>query len=155
VFVDEERSYAERSGKANRDMGWIRVLAYREAGIPWLSERDGRMRDRRNGPRPEGAEPPSADRGLASPGEAESQLKADGDRGSREESNPGTGWGDQSWDPVNRTSFLAEHRATDHVVLRYEYASGLRALGIDIRRNRDRLRERERGDLGFAQPPRR
>src|SRR5262249_2892599 len=30
VFVDEERSYAERTGQANGDMGWIRVLAFRE-----------------------------------------------------------------------------------------------------------------------------
>ena len=30
VFVDERRSYAARTGQANSDMGWIRVLAYRE-----------------------------------------------------------------------------------------------------------------------------
>jgi hypothetical protein len=30
VFVDEERSYAERTGQANGDMGWIRVLSFRE-----------------------------------------------------------------------------------------------------------------------------
>jgi hypothetical protein len=30
VFVDERRSYAERTGQANGDMGWIRVLAFRE-----------------------------------------------------------------------------------------------------------------------------
>ena len=28
VFVDEERSYAERTGQANGDMGWIRVLSF-------------------------------------------------------------------------------------------------------------------------------
>jgi hypothetical protein len=32
VFVDEKRSYAERTGQANSDMGWIRVLAFREQG---------------------------------------------------------------------------------------------------------------------------
>ena len=30
VFVDERRSYAERTGQANSDMGWIRVLSFRE-----------------------------------------------------------------------------------------------------------------------------
>jgi len=40
-------------------------------------------------------------------------------------------------------------------VFRYEYASGLRALGIRPVRYRDRLWEREHGDLGFALPPRR
>ena len=32
VFVDEQRSYAERTGQSNGDLGWIRVLAFREAG---------------------------------------------------------------------------------------------------------------------------
>jgi hypothetical protein len=35
VFVDEERSYAERSDKANGDMGWIRVLSFREQRTWW------------------------------------------------------------------------------------------------------------------------
>jgi len=30
VFVDEDRSYAERTDQANGDMGWIHVLAFRE-----------------------------------------------------------------------------------------------------------------------------
>ena len=34
VFVDESRSYAQRTGQANSDMGWIRVLAFREQ-LPW------------------------------------------------------------------------------------------------------------------------
>jgi len=33
VFVDERRSYAERTGQANGDMGWIRVLAFRETPL--------------------------------------------------------------------------------------------------------------------------
>jgi hypothetical protein len=45
VFVDEERSYAERSGKTNGDMGWIRVLAFREEGSHWITGREGRFRD--------------------------------------------------------------------------------------------------------------
>jgi hypothetical protein len=55
---------------------------------------------------------------------------------------------------VQRVWFVAERRATDQLVFRYEYASGLRALGIHPRGSRDRIHERERGELGFAQPPR-
>ena len=49
--------------------------------------------------------------------------------------------------------FNPEAQATDHLALRYEYESGLRALGIFPER-RYRLWEREDGRLGFAQPPR-
>jgi hypothetical protein len=46
---------------------------------------------------------------------------------------------------------------SDRVTLRYEYAAALEALGIFVDRfaARDRLRERDRGDAGFARPPRR
>ena len=70
------------------------------------------------------------------------------------DSNPGTGWGQQQWDRVNRTHFLAEATPVDRITLRYEYANGLRALGIRIRNVRDRAFERDNGELGFAQPPR-
>jgi hypothetical protein len=168
VFVDEERSYAERSGKANGDMGWIRVLSFREAGQPWLSYRDRKFDNYRDGGRDDSrndglSEEPYASREEGAP--TAGDAAAPGQAGARPESqsrslegkkaNPGTGWGDQSHDPVNRTQFTAEHHASDHVVLRYEYAPDLLALGIDVRRHRDRLSERERGDFGFAQPPRR
>ena len=47
VFVDEERSYAERTGQANGDLGWIRVLSFREqrnTARPWLARRTRRSR---------------------------------------------------------------------------------------------------------------
>ena len=65
---------------------------------------------------------------------------------------PGTGWGDHRYDPVQQTSFEPQGWAADQLALRYEYDSGLRALGIFTRR--PRVFERERGELGFAQPPR-
>ena len=46
---------------------------------------------------------------------------------------------------------MADRNATDRITLRYEYASALRALGINL--GRDRLSERD-GNLGFAKPPR-
>ncbi len=161
VFVDEERSYAERTGQANGDMGWIRVLSFQERRPhTWFNE--PKLRDRDDEIVPFGQEmgegeldksapsqPPSSDLRAQKPAPGESKSY-----GSREESNsnPGTGWGDSRFDPVQRTRFLAVSHATDRIVLRYEYASGLRALGIRIH-NRDRLWDRERGELGFAQPP--
>ena len=52
--------------------------------------------------------------------------------------------------------FDPQPHAGERVTLRYEYAAALRALGIDVRSGpytRNRLRERDRGDGGFAKPP--
>jgi len=166
VFVDEQRSYAERTGQANGDMGWIRVLAFREQSRHW--DRGGKIRSREDNDELYGALPkrnakdtpteerelkksaPEA-RGQAAPTAPEAQMY--GER-NENDSNPGTGWGQKQWDHVNRTSFLAESSPADRITLRYEYANGLRALGIRIRNPRDRTWEREHGQLGFAQPPR-
>ena len=147
-FVDEERSYAERTGQANGDMGWVRVAAFEEhRRVAIRHSRDGDNSqegapfDERSGKR--AAEPRS--------------LGPDGAEGApRADNYPGTGWGERRHDRVNETQFDAVAQATDQLVLRYEYASGLRALGIDpVRwRNDNRLQDRERGELGFARPPR-
>jgi len=171
VFVDEERSYAERTGQANGDMGWIRVLAFREQRPFW--DRYGKIRGREGddevapyGTAPEqeredGAAPerrelqksaPRAQSNETAPG-APGDAQLYGQRDDASESSPGTGWGQKQWDRVNRTRFVAEHSPVDRFALRYEYVSGLRALGIRIWRGQDRLWERERGELGFAQPP--
>jgi len=170
VFVDEERSYAERTGQANGDMGWIRVLAFREQRRFWDDfgkiRGEERPRDWRGddfdgrahrdeepaSPAPETRE--MAPRGELQEDRAESHLDgARRDMASRQ-SNPGTGWGERRSDHVNRTHFTAERQPVDRITLRYEYASGLRALGIfPERHHRDRLWERERGQVGFAQPP--
>jgi len=160
VFVDEEVSYASRTGQANGDMGWIRVLAFEEQR-PWnditpelrydndprsTREKPGDRDDartRREAPEaqnaPRAAEPEGADR------------KAQQFHGGQQ-NYPGTGWGDQDFDPVRRVDFTPSRNATDHLVLRYEYASGLRALGIFPPR-RGRIWDRDGGDLGFAKPP--
>jgi hypothetical protein len=169
VFVDERRSYAERTGQANADMGWIRVLSFREQLSWWeKNQRDwgkvkGMYGDGGSGsravPAPEMA--PQA-RSQESLEEAAPQLEGkrqalEGEKSYArgEESYPGTGWGDRSEDRVRRVQFNPERNATDRLIFRYEYASGLRALGIVPVRNdrRDRLHERD-GDLGFARPPR-
>jgi len=141
VFVDEEHSYASRTDQANGDMGWIRVLSFREQPqrITWRDEdRPGYPKDR-------------AGARSQAPSPSAGELRADGTR-ENNDSAPGTGWGDSRYDPVTRTEFAAVATPTDQIVLRYEYADGLRALGINFRQ--PRVWERERGQLGFAAPPR-
>jgi hypothetical protein len=165
VFVDESRSYAERTDQANNDMGWIRVLSFRERRPWWGSYRDGRE-DRRT-PRLDGERKSSPEAGSPQAGEMQRSKPSEKPQGRDESGNdnraygddgsfPGTGWGDRKYDPVRETRFTADGGPVDHLVLRYEYESGLLALGIEPRhlRSRDRLRERD-GEFGFAQPPRR
>jgi hypothetical protein len=187
VFVDEQRSYAERTGQANSDMGWIRVLSFREQ-LPWWQKqragfRQGSPRLLDDAPRAsapqslneqpqaraqeslETSEPkrakdsaPAPSKSMAPEARGEASLdardnlaKGEGEGGSF----PGTGWGERKQDHVERVQFTPEPVAVDRLNFRYEYASGLHALGIfpERRRGRDRLSERD-GDLGFARPPR-
>ncbi len=160
VFVDEERSYAERTGQANGDMGWIRVLAFKE-NKPWVQYRDDRpalpYEGRGDAPEFEGRERSHMDDAAprsAKPNTLEgNKQRADSFHGAPE-SAPGTGWGSKGWDPVTRTHFTPHPRPVDQLAFRYEYESGLRALGIFPNRWRDRVWERDRGQLGFAKPPR-
>jgi len=173
VFVDERRSYAERTGQANSDMGWIRVLAFREQQRPlaWGKIRQGYRDDgtraqvpqesnekRARDSREEQAPPPVAENAQPNSGKAV-VPEAEGNMSRSEPKDggtfPGTGWGERRSDPVRRVEFTPEKWATDHLKFRYEYASGLRALGIIPVTGpwRERLGDRD-GDLGFAKPPR-
>jgi hypothetical protein len=165
VFVDEQASYAARVGKANGEMGWVRVATFEEqrplafyqqprrdlGGEPSGSE-DSRMKDERaqnSAPSTEAPEP-ARKQATASPklqGNATDQLG----RQEAQASVPGTGWGERRNDHVERTEFLAAASCTDQLIFRYEYASGLQALGIFPRGNR--VWERENGSLGFVRPP--
>jgi hypothetical protein len=173
VFVDEERSYATRTGQANGDMGWIRVLAFEERRPlarfdapriqrPYGDEASGRAEDQSRGRDAREAAPES--KALPAPSEARAQaeemqaphaekslLRGMTPAAPRADAYPGTGWGERRHDPVQETWFVAAAAPSDHLVFRYEYANGLLALGIDLRG--DRLWNRERGELGFAQPP--
>jgi len=160
TFVDEERSYAARSGKANARLGWIEVEVFRERRPVvrpwpyWPRPDDGRygedQREENRGEpdaktKDEGAS--SARDGIAGRAPAPPATAAP--------VYPGTGWGPRAEDPVRVVSFDPEPTPAERVTLRYEYASALRALGILPRQwwARDRLRERERGESGFARPP--
>jgi hypothetical protein len=171
VFVDERRSYAERTGQANSDMGWIRVLAFREQ-LPWWETHGndwGRVKSgyRDSGPQsslpvpneeaPRARAEDSKDSAPApttqrmAPESQELRAQGESQNGG---SFPGTGWGERKQDRVQRTQFNPEPVAVDRIIFRYEYASGLQALGIlPVRRYRDRLGERD-GEMGFAKPPR-
>ena len=170
VFVDEQRSYASRTGQANGDMGWIRLLAFEEDRPVAINQfRD----DRRRKSSPRAATPDelgrleekdrnkagqeregSADAEAPAAPEARQKLAPQTLEGAprAEESFPGTGWGDRKRDAVRRTWFVPALAASDHIVLRYEYASGLTALGILP--EWERLDVRQRGEFGFAKAPR-
>lgn len=159
VFVDEQRSYASRTGQANGDMGWIRVLAFAERGAQVMTrprpvhdgyeglgarEEKGRMEAAPN------EAPMAADRVLRESATQSTEKSAL--RGGRaDEAYPGTGWGERRADRVSETWFVAAARPADRLVFRYEYPSGLLALGIHPEGRR--LEQRERGELGFAPPP--
>jgi hypothetical protein len=145
TFVDEQRSYAARSGKANPKLGWIELSVYRERSAAAVTPRVRRERAPTEEERDDAArhEPPPATQEERSAGAAAPR------------SYPGTGWGTAAHDPATLVDFDARPEPAERVTLRYEYADGLRALGIDVRSwhaTRDRLRERDRGD-GFARPP--
>jgi hypothetical protein len=161
TFVDEERSYAARSGKANSKMGWVEVAVYRERSRrigsywPWRSEPGARERsseEREDAPPPPMAKsaPPASAPSESAEAKRAPEGMADGGR-----AYPGTGWGQRADDHVVVVDFEPERNPAERITLRYEYASGLRALGIDVRPRwtRDRLRERDRGQGGFARPP--
>jgi hypothetical protein len=151
TFVDERASYAARSGKANRKMGWIEVAVFRERGARLLAGKNetddaGRARDQKR--TAEAAGPPAS---AAAPEAAAPHRERDS-AGAR--SFPGTGWGAATRDRVVLVDFDPEETPSDRVTLRYEYRRALVALGVVPREApRDRLRDRDRAEGGFAPPP--
>jgi hypothetical protein len=159
-------------------MGWIEVKVYRERDRPSLcclpSRRPSPLEDEARGRAEESAEAagpagrdaaappttgavPGAAPAPATPApESPDVYTARPDaRAQAKRSYPGTGWGTRLDDPVVVVSFEAESAPAETLTLRYEYAPALRALGIRLGPDlaRDRLRERERGEGGFAVPP--
>lgn len=171
VFVDEERSYAARTDQENGDLGWIRVIAFQEVRpIAYSPPAWGRVRsnDRDGGANqaPESRGDAARDEAKAAPREEGQRMRAQGmgtestpapgtQPLAEREASPGTGWGGNQRDRVRQVSFEPERFACAQVILRYEYQSALVSLGILPWRgyDRDRLWERENGQLGFAQPP--
>jgi hypothetical protein len=183
TFVDERASYAARSGKANSRMGWIEVAVYRERPRPYVYRPDPVYRtdpyEGRGGAEEAGersadaSEAPAKKDGDTEADRSQKTARGDGrDRPSARNEGPvlkgppatvppaggypGTGWGARQTDPAMLVDFEPEASPAEKVALRYEYASALRALGILPAPGwaRDRLRERESGDAGFAKPPR-
>jgi hypothetical protein len=147
VFVDEGQSYAARSGQMNGKVGWIEIAVYRERSRPVAVPAPRCEKGRTAVP---------SDQAQASSELTEASPSSAGEaaRGSRPRSYPGTGWGEALDDGAYLVEFEAESTPSQRVTLRYEYAPALRALGILPAHPEHRLSERERGDHGFALPPR-
>ncbi len=147
TFVEEGESYAARSGKVSSKMGWIEIAVFREQR-PYVARWPLQPRVREDAPGAEPAAPEAAD-------SAEGSKRVEGRARALADGYPGTGWGRASDDRAQVVSFDPCPLAAESITLRYEYAAALRALGIlpspDLAR--DRLRERERGEWGFAAPP--
>ena len=158
TFVDEKSSYATRSGKANSRMGWIEVSVYRERRR-WAWNRPHDEVDQRAGEPAEGAaraeSAPSAPPPSADAAEAEAGALGKSQSGARKRSYPGTGWGSRAHDPVVVVDFAPESAPAERTTLRYEYRRALVDLGVlpSPHARHDRLRERDRGEPGFAPPP--
>jgi hypothetical protein len=165
TFVEEERSYAARSGQANNKMGWVEIAVYRERRrAVWRHYDDGRpdthgRESTFGGDAGVGGAAPEAPATAAPKAEekraADAYRDSGGARRPEAQRYPGTGWGQATDDRVVVVDFEPERAPAQRTTLRYEYASGLRALGIDVRPvyTRDRLRDRDRGQGGFAKPP--
>ena len=162
TFVDETVSYAARTGQANPKLGWVELAVYRErrpyVRRPWFpieprvrSEAGKEAQASGNAEAPEASPEASAPENGA---RTAAPLRGDS-TGAPPSGYPGTGWGDRDDDPAQVVSFEPETAPAETVTLRYEYARGLRALGILPQPDccRDRLGERERGGWGFAPPP--
>jgi hypothetical protein len=144
-------------------MGWVRVLAFEEERPIAMYTRP----DERNGGDPSREEEhkgTASERQAGPPAAAKGETGEDspprpapeslfGESAPRADAYPGTGWGRRRHDPVREVRFEPVAAAADHLALRYEYWSGLQALGIFT--GRDRLSERERGECRFALPPER
>jgi hypothetical protein len=169
TFVEEGASYAVRSGKPTGKLGWVEIEVYRERR-PLVVRNEGRV----TSPAPATSSPEQAagagapapagrpseteqrkGRDAAAPAANASEAQADARSAEgAARSYPGTGWGPRADDRAVLVDFTPEPRPAERLTLRYEYASGLRALGLLPQPwwGRDRLQERDRGE-GFAKPP--
>lgn len=137
TFVDEERSYAARMGKASGRLGWIELDVFRE-------------RRRRDLVRREQEGPVAGDAAAAAPAPRSRAFEND----AAQEGFPGTGWGERAHDRARLVHFDPERHPVQSGVLRYEYRAALVALGVlGPEPDRDRLAQREQGVDGFAPAP--
>ena len=154
TFVDEEISYAARSGKTTSKMGWIEIAVFRERerdALLGLSRKNRASAEEKSGARDEATASGRA-------GDAEVGRAPSGEDDGPARSYPGTGWGPEADDPAVVVEFEPERRPSQRITLRYEYAQTLVTLGVlpRPRHGGDRLAERERGELaqrGFASSP--
>ncbi len=158
-FSSVSRSYAGRKGKA-RHVGVIGLAVFEEKEAPAIvlpEPKDGWIEGKRSSgraPASSRAEPPSETRATTS-------LDGEETRARRERPGLGTEFGENRTSVVSFTQFERKSRRPQaRAELRYNDASGLRALGIEIEPDVDlaELELRESADpfpeRSFAQPPR-
>lgn len=165
TFVDEQASYAARTGQANAHMGWIEVAVHREQPRPYVwrqpapapitpdpaRDREARAQDAPSEPKATAPPRTEAAGGTTTAPESDALEARRADGAGR--SYPGTGWGRREWDRAVVVAFDPCPTPAETITLRYEYAPELRRLGVLSWPwpPRDRLLERDRG---FARPPR-
>src|SRR5262245_5660231 len=127
TFVDEERSYAARSGKANSKMGWIEVAVFRERRpISWWGGHpDEVTRDRKEARCPydepagrddDGETKADGKMRQAPPSASAEKRSGDAYGGApAPEAYPGTSWGQRTDDPAVVVEFEPERSPSERL----------------------------------------
>jgi hypothetical protein len=138
-FTEWKDSYAEAFGDRSA-RGVIAVAVYREKArpVPKLSVAPGANEESRS----KDAPAPAADAAAAG-NVAQSRAQ-------KLEAEPGTGFGEQRYEPATRIEFDAERRASARVFLKYEWQETLCAKGVIDCDERNRFWN---DDLAFAPFP--
>jgi hypothetical protein len=137
-------------------MGWIEVSVHRERRQwprVWKGDDPRRSGEVAEDRAREPSSPPSAP--SADAAEPEAGAPGREQAGARGRSYPGTGWGARTHDRAVLVGFEPEPGPAERTTLRYEYRPALVALGVLPPTPVDchRLRQRDRGESGFAPPP--
>lgn len=141
-FTEQADSYAERAFSDGSAMGTIAVAVYREKAEPRHFSENEIGSSRKSAPTA-----PSA--GAPSPAPLESHSA---DRLEKKKSEQaGTGFGETTYSPVRVVHFEPEYRASDKIVLKYEWRTELCRKGIISCAPKNRLWPEDRG---FAPVPR-
>jgi len=142
-FTEWQDSYAEAFGDRSA-RGVIAVAAYREKERPQpkLSQQPYSKEERAAG---------SAAPAMPAPANEGKLARSDVQKKDQRDSEPGTGFGEQRYEPVTRIEFESERSASARVFLKYEWQETLCKKGvIDCGAEKNRFWN---DDLAFAPFP--
>ena len=143
-FTEQADSYAERAFSDGSAMGTIAVAVYREKIEPRrFSENEIAS--------PKKAAPGGAAPSAAAPSPAPMESRSADRLEKKKSEQAGTGFGESTYSPVRIVRFEPEYRASDKIVLKYEWRSELCRKGVASCGPRNRLWPE---DGGFAPVPR-